>query len=313
VTGPESTGLVAVGQPGDQPEDRVGLLVSQVLASVPSAETRRAYDQALRRFLGFCQAQGNPLMSAELVAQYRDSLGSRSGSTVGVAMAAIKRLTAAASLAGLLPASTVAAINGVKGPPRRGNRIGNWLTLEQVRDLLVVPDRDTLKGKRDHALLTVLIGCGLRRAELVAEVTVESIVLREGRWVLADITGKGGRTRSVAVPGWVKRAIDDWVQAASIKSGPVFRAVRKGGQVWGEGLSSGAVLQIVREAAVEIGVYVLAPHDLRRTCAKLCRKRGGELEQIQFLLGHSSVATTERYLGSEQDLVRAANDDMGLE
>lgn len=116
--------------------------------------------------------------------------------------------------------------------------------------------------------------CGLRRAELVAEVTVESIVLRESRWVLADITGKGGRTRSVAVPGWVKRAIDDWVQAASIKSGPVFRAVRKGGQVWGPGLSPGAVLQIVREAAVEIGVDVLAPHDLRRTCAKAMPQTG---------------------------------------
>ena len=99
-----------------------------------------------------------------------------------------------------------------------------------------MPDRDTLKGKRDHAILAVLLGCGLRRAELVAEVTVESIVLRESRWVLVDITGKGGRTRSVAVPTWVKRAIDEWVQAASIKSGPVFRAVRKGGRVWGPGL-----------------------------------------------------------------------------
>jgi integrase len=302
------TGLVPVGQP----EDRVGLLVSQVLASVPSAETRRAYDQALRRFLGFCQAQGNPLMSAELVAQYRDSLGGRSGSTVGVAMAAIKRLVTAASLAGLLPASTVAAINEVKGPPRRGNRIGNWLTIEQARNLLRVPDRETLKGKRDYALLAVLIGCGLRRAELVAEVTIESLVLREGRWVLADITGKGGRFRSVAVPGWVKKAIDEWVKAAGITAGPIFRAVRKGGEMWGEGLSPGAVLQIVREAAVEIGVEELAPHDLRRTCAKLCRKRGGELEQIQFLLGHASIATTERYLGSEQDLVAAVNDSMGL-
>jgi len=53
-------------------------------------------------------------------------------------------------------------------------------------------------------------------------------------------------------------------------------------------------------------------HD-RRTCAKLCRKAGGELEQIQLLLGHASVQTTERYLGTEQNLELAVNDGLGLE
>ena len=58
----------------------------------------------------------------------------------------------------------------------------------------------------------------------------------------------------------------------------------------------------------------LAPHDLRRTCAKLCRRKsGGELEQIQLLLGHASIQTTERYLGTEQNLSVAVNDVLGLE
>lgn len=56
----------------------------------------------------------------------------------------------------------------------------------------------------------------------------------------------------------------------------------------------------------------IAPHDLRRTCAKLCRAAGGELEQIQLLLGHASVQTTERYLGTKQDLVHAPNDGIKL-
>jgi integrase len=55
----------------------------------------------------------------------------------------------------------------------------------------------------------------------------------------------------------------------------------------------------------------LAPHDLRRTCAKLCHVNGGELEQIQFLLGHASVLTTERYLGCKQNLEEPANDRFG--
>ena len=65
---------------------------------------------------------------------------------------------------------------------------------------------------------------------------------------------------------------------------------------------------LVVRYARETELGKLAPHDLRRTCAKLCRKVGGDLEQIQLLLGHASVQTTERYLGTEQALVSAVND-----
>jgi integrase len=74
--------------------------------------------------------------------------------------------------------------------------------------------------------------------------------------------------------------------------------MRKGGKVWGEDLTPGAVLQIVQQYARAMGIEKLAPDDMRRTCAKLCRKRGGNLEQMKFLLGHASIQTTERYLGA---------------
>jgi integrase len=61
------------------------------------------------------------------------------------------------------------------------------------------------------------------------------------------------------------------------------------------------------------GIANLTPHDLRRTCARLCHLAGGELEQIQFLLGHASIHTTERYLGCKQKLRHAVNDKLGLE
>jgi integrase len=70
---------------------------------------------------------------------------------------------------------------------------------------------------------------------------------------------------------------------------------------------------IVRRAAAGAGIEKLTPHDLRRTCARLCHLAGGELDQIQFLLGHVSIQTTERYLGCEQKLRRVVNDTMGLE
>ena len=85
----------------------------------------------------------------------------------------------------------------------------------------------------------------------------------------------------------------------------------QGGKV-GQSLSDWAVWDIVQQAAREIGIENFGAHDFRRTCAKLCRKAGGDLEEIKFLLGHSSIQTTERYLGSEQEIAVAVNDAIGL-
>ena len=73
------------------------------------------------------------------------------------------------------------------------------------------------------------------------------------------------------------------------------------------------VWHVVKEFAVKLGVPKLAPHDLRRSCARLCHAAGGEMEQIQFLLGHVSVQTTEKYLGCKQRLRGAVNDRIGIE
>ncbi len=114
------------------------------------------------------------------------------------------------------------------------------------------------------------------------------------------------------MPTWVKVAIDAWTSAAGVTDGQVFRPVNRGDQVQGTELNEKVVWQLLQQYAKAAGVPGIAPHDLRRTCAKLCRAAGGELEQIQLLLGHASVQTTERYLGTKQDLVHAPNDGIKL-
>jgi integrase len=136
--------------------------------------------------------------------------------------------------------------------------------------------------------------------------------MREGRWVIADLRGKGGRVRTVAVPVWVKQGINAWTTAAEIEDGRLLRSISKSGKLNGEALSDWAIWSVVEQSAKEIGIERFGAHDLRRTCAKLCRKAGGDLEQIKFLLGHSSIQTTERYLGSEQEPAVAVNDNLGL-
>jgi site-specific recombinase XerD len=85
------------------------------------------------------------------------------------------------------------------------------------------------------------------------------------------------------------------------------------GAVWGTKITEKVVWHVVKEYAERLGVSKLAPHDLRRSCARLCHDSGGELEQIQFLLGHVSVQTTEKYLGCKQRLRQAVNDRLGIE
>jgi integrase len=100
---------------------------------------------------------------------------------------------------------------------------------------------------------------------------------------------------------------------AGLTQGRAFRAINKAGRVWGEGMTPKVIWDVVKAAARHAAIEKLAPHDLRRTCARLCHLAGGELDQIQFLLGHVSIQTTERYLGCKQKLRCAVNETMGLE
>ena len=257
---------------------------------------------------------GSFLGSAEVVTRYRIHLEGRqlAPGTINVRLAAVRRLAYEAADSGLLSPDVAAGIRRVKGAKKLGVRLGNWLTAEEARRLWQSPGAETLKGKRDRALLSVLLGCGLRRREL-AELTVDVLQRREDHWAIVDLIGKGGHIRTVPVPDWVKQTIDEWLSAAGIVSGRVFRCVCRAGKIWGNGMSERVVWHVVKKYASKLNLDRLAPHDLRRSCARLCHAAGGEMEQIQFLLGHVSVQTTERYLGCRQRLRGAVNDRIGIE
>ena len=168
-----------------------------------------------------------------------------------------------------------------------------------------------LRQLRNRAMVALLIGCGLRRAEAAA-LKIEEIQLREGHWIIADLKGKGGHIRTVPVPDWVKARVDAWTASACLTTGILSRASTRLGGPGGTASLPRSYWSIVKQATVNSGLSGLAPHDLRRTCAPLCHQAGGELEQIQFLLGHVSIETTERYLGCKQRLRNAENDYIGI-
>jgi integrase len=283
-------------------------LRKMVLDTVPSPHSKRNYGKALDDLFQFCASQ--PL-SRSLLMEWRAGMVSLAPSTINVRLSAVRKLVGEARRNNMIGSEEAASLTDIPNISQKGTRLGNWLTREQAKELLAVPDRSTLKGKRDYVILALLVGCALRRNEL-AELDVESIQQREGRWVLADLEGKGRRIRTVAIPIWVKQGIDAWMTAAGIDDGRLLRSVSKSGKINRDTLSDWAVWSVVEQSSKQIGIERFGAHDLRRTCAKLCRKNGGDLEQIKFLLGHSSIQTTERYLGSEQDIAVAVNDNLGL-
>jgi integrase len=151
----------------------------------------------------------------------------------------------------------------VKGVKKLGVRLGNWLTAEQPQSRWLAPDCQRLKGKRDQALLALLLACGLRRHEVVA-LRLDHLQQREEHWAIVDLVGKAGHVQTVPIPDWVRGELDKWLAAAAIDRGKLFRRVNKVGKAWGDGMTEKAVWHIVKEAAKSLGVAKLAPHDLRR-------------------------------------------------
>ena len=288
-------------------------LKSLVLDSVSSPITKRVYNMALNEFLAWYQQMPRPGFSKATVSAWRVSLEERKlgSSSIIIRMSAIRKLAAEAADNGLLAPELAAGISRVKSAKSVGIRTGNWLSGRQSQALLNAPDIGTLRGLRDRAIIAVLLGCGLRRSE-VSALTFAHIQQRDGRWCIVDLVGKHGRIRTTPMPNWVKAAINAWTAPAGIADGHVFRPVNRADRVGGERLGEKVVWQMLGQYAAAVGVPGIAPHDLRRTCAKLCRAGGGELEQIQLLLGHASVQTTERYLGTKQDLIHAPNDAIKL-
>jgi site-specific recombinase XerD len=287
--------------------------VGMVLDSLPSEHSRRAYERALVDFFLWHRGVGRPRLNKAVVQRYAAELreAGMSASSVNQRLSAIRKLAAEAADNGLLDPHVAGGIRAVKGARQEGRRTGNWLTREEAQGWLSAPDKRTLRGRRDRALLAVLIGCGLRRSE-AASLTYEHVQQRDGRWVLVDLIGKRDKVRSVPMPNWAKAAIDEWSMASGVSDGLVFRAVNKGDRVVGEGITPQAIYNIIVGYAEELQKKGVAPHDLRRTFAKLAHKGGAAIDQIQLSLGHESIQTTEEYLGVEQDLTDAPCDHLGL-
>jgi len=269
------------------------------------------YSKALQDFIEWWRAQGSPALSKALVQEHRASLIAKgySASSVNQRLTAVRRLAARASEEGLLPIEQAIAIQRVKGASK-GRPATNLLTFQQAEELMNVPDSNSTKGQRDRALLALLVACGLRRDEIV-RLNVDDLQRQESRWASVSVIGANRKKRIVPLPPWARVALDRWLNTSQLKEGAMFRAVDRNGTPRMSRLSAPMVAAIVRSYGKQVGLKI-SPRDLRRTCAALCRSRGADLEQIQLLLGHSSIQMTEQFLATPPKLMKAPNGRLGL-
>lgn len=221
-----------------RPKSKLGLpdldhSKAAVLESLRSPESKRGYRHAIDEFIQWYCSEPRLSFSKVVVTRFRIALENRglAAGTINGRLAAVRRLAYEAADAGLLSPDLAGGIRRVKGVKKLGVRLGNWLTADEARRLWQAPDANTLKGKRDRAILAVLLGCGLRRREL-ADLDFTHLQQREEHWAIVDLVGKGGHIRTVPVPCWVKATVDAWVAAAELETGKLFRCVCRAGKCW---------------------------------------------------------------------------------
>jgi len=176
--------------------------------------------------------------------------------------------------------------------------VGRRMSAEEVRKLLAQINTKTNKGKRDYAILAVLLYAGLRREEC-ATLTPTLFDFDHGKRYLR-LMGKGNKTRRVEVHSTLERALQHWMEAAKIAwadDTPLFRSVNRGDRVQAAQIDPNVIERVLSEYARAAGIGDVEPHDLRRTFARRLHDGGRSLAEIQQLLGHASPATTAHYVG----------------
>jgi site-specific recombinase XerD len=296
-------------------KDKYRSIIEMVIDALPSENSRRAYGRHLEEFFDWHQKQGQPELNKALINSYLKSLREDrklSSANINQKLSAIRKLASEAEDNNLLEFRLANGIRAIKGVTHTKNRLGNWLTQEEAQIWINTPDIKTLKGLRDRALLAVMLGCGLRRSE-TAILSFSHLQMRQNRWMIVNLVGKRDKMRSIPMAGWIKKGIVEWGNSANLSSGRIFRKVHKSNKAFGESISPQAIYKIIREYADKLDKEKrIAPHDLRRTFAHLSYDGGSEIDQVQLSLGHSSIQTTENYLGIKQKLKDAPSDLIGL-
>jgi site-specific recombinase XerD len=300
----------AIGQvpPSAVLEPAPRAILDAIIRRGDSAHTRRAYACDLHvyaRWLGDEQLCWDRVTPDDLE-RYREHLAAiYARATTNRRLSVVRALYSEAARRRAVAESPADRLRGIRG---RDDRDGGALTRGEAREVLSTTERQTagrrtrLIALRDLAILGLLLRTGVRRSELVA-LRIGDLATSQGHSIATIRAGKGNVTRTIKLPPDVRRTLDAWLKEATDHGmkleddAPIFVAVRKGGQIMGEGrpLSDRAVYDVVRRRLHAAGLQGLGPHAMRATFVTLALEGGAPLHIVQRAAGHADPRTTERY------------------
>ena len=208
-------------------------------------------------------------------------------------MSALRRVLAEAYKLELMDATSYQKATDLPSIKANSRVAGRALTTSEISRVMDVCSCDlSFQGIRDAALIAILRGTGLRRAEMVKlklgnfDVETGAIEVRKG---------KGGKDRTVYLPKSAITFVLEWLKVRGKSPGALLCPIRKGGQIEYRHLSSQSVLLVVQKRASQAGVKTFSPHDFRRTFCSDLLDAGVDIVTVQKLAGHASPSTTAKY------------------
>lgn len=229
----------------------------------------------------------------------------RSPATVNTYLAALKGVMLEAWTMKLIDTDTFQHIQKIKSI--RGSRVdkGRSLTSTEISRLFYVTENDiSVKGLRDSAIIATLLGCGLRRSELVA-LDFQDVEIHNKTLI---IIGKGNKQRRTFMPDSTWKYLSKWIDdVRGNYTGPLFTRIRRFDDVTLNRLSDQAIYHILHSRQQEANIAPFAPHDLRRTFASIMLANGEDIVTVKDAMGHASITTTQRYDRRGDERLRRAS------
>ncbi len=279
-----------------------------------SVHTRKAYSQDARQFTRWMDDHKlsiNTLTKSDML-QYRRFLSENfAKTTASRKLVVARKLLEEAVERGLLLSNPAHKVPGYANTDDQETPHAA-LNLPQARQLLAAIDTATNQGKRDYALVMLLLRTGLRRSECAA-LKMGDLAQEQGHSIAVIRHAKGDKRRKVKLAVEVVRAIEEYLEASDRKSvgpeAPLFVQFRKGDHPQNEGIGGYLIQRVVETYAARAGLnFKLTPHALRATFVTLALEGGAKLHQVQYAVGHADPRTTERYQKRKLNLDDNATD-----
>lgn len=305
------TALVPASSTSREREALINLTVSQL-----SSHSQRGYKKAINDF--FVWAGVDQRFDYARLVEYRTYLLTRfKGSSANLHISALRKFAETCWLAKGISHEDYVRISKVRGVKSAGHEIGASVTLEQAQALLDAPlkrEQSNAKKLRDRALIAVLLGCGVRREE-AKSLTVGHFDTFKGTPCLKNIRGKGNRVRTVPMGTWCAVVVRQWLDTRGNLTKDAFLFPATNGENVMEGsISTTSIYEIVSLYRKQVGIdEKITPHALRRTFARLSEAGGVNLRQLQTVLGHVDLRTTELYLAKDIDFVNSPGQCFALQ